>query len=60
MKKGVFYQSAVSGLWYEDYEAAGDIMCAVVDGKPFHPEPVETFTSTTYNPQIQPMPKTHG
>lgn len=32
LKKGVWYQAACSGLWYENAASAGDVKCVSVDG----------------------------
>ncbi len=53
MGKNVFFQSAVSGLWYTDPEAVGDIQCVKVNGECFYPEPVQTITSSTSNPSVE-------
>lgn len=33
---GVWFQSSVSGLFYENHLAAGDIQCVVVNGQRFY------------------------
>ena len=38
--KGTWYQSAVSGFWYQNKDSAGDICAIRVDGKTtYQPEP---------------------
>ena len=36
-KKGVYFVSAVSGLYYSDYAAAGDISKVIIDGRVYIP-----------------------
>lgn len=33
--RGIWYQSAVSGGWYRNYEAGGAISCVRIDGEVF-------------------------
>lgn len=38
LEEGVWFQSAGSGLYYEDHKAAGDIMCIVIDDVRYYPK----------------------
>jgi len=43
LDKGTWYQSAVSGMWYRDEEAAGDICAVRINGKTiYRPEPEDS------------------
>lgn len=35
---GTWYQSAVSGLWYQNVKAAGKVSAVRIDGVPQHPD----------------------
>lgn len=35
IEKGIWYQSAVSGLWYQNHSAAGDVAIVSIDGVQF-------------------------
>ena len=36
LKKGVWFKSAVPGLYYCSYKSAGDVECVLIDGKHYY------------------------
>lgn len=39
LKKGVWFQAAHTGFYYQSEKACGDVMCVIIDGVRFYPEP---------------------
>lgn len=50
LRKGTWYESAVSGLCYKNPHAAGDISCVVVEGKYFYPKKDDSRCSRCEHP----------
>ncbi len=46
-KKGVYFVSSVSGLYYSEYAAAGDISKVIIDERVYIPEKKAKIVSTT-------------
>jgi hypothetical protein len=38
LEEGVWFQSAVSGLYYAEHKGVGDIMCVIINGVHYYPK----------------------